>query len=113
MPNSVRHISIGISRPFEEVYAFRPDHAAPRFWTRVNAGQSPKLLLWSCRNPRGEGCGSHRGTATAHERSHGKFSLGVLPAVWRCAHPGCTQAIAALTVSNVGRRQPQRVLLAS
>src|SRR5436305_968862 len=52
------------------------------------------------------------GTTAPRERSSCKLSLGDSPAAWRCAHPGCTRKIAALTVSNVGRRQPQRVLAA-
>jgi len=28
------------------------------------------------------------------------YLAGLLPAVWRCAHPGCTHEIAALTVST-------------
>jgi hypothetical protein len=62
-----------------------------------NAGVTGKLLRQISKARDGRGERWNRGF-TCELLYH--YSLGFLPAVWRCAHPGCTQEIAALTVST-------------
>ena len=62
-----------------------------------NAGVTGKLLLKNIEGSRLAWRAWNR-AFTCELLYH--YSLGFLPAVWRCAHPGCTQEIAALTVST-------------